>query len=86
MTGLYLMLILICTEPHPPECVSPNPDEMMRSPVCIAVSKTCTLHQDWVRGDWKDCHKRAAKLLTAERQKGYRRASRPECFLREDQP
>ena len=90
----WLMLLLICTEPYPPECIRPGIDEITSNPVCIAVSKSCTLHQEWVyvdaalspRAQRDACVDRAAALLRAERVKGYRRGSWPECIQRDNEP
>lgn len=66
----------------------PTLDEITRNPVCIAVSKSCVLHQRWLyiplgtsqKEAANICANEAAALLAAERLNGYRRASRPECF------
>lgn len=84
----WLLLLLICTEPYPAECMRPTIDEITSNPVCVAVSKSCTLHQEIVRVPaWvserearERCVDRAIDLLAEERRNGYRRASRPECF------
>lgn len=48
MTTPWLLLLLICTEPFPPECSRPTIDEITSNPMCIAVSRSCTLYQKWV--------------------------------------
>ena len=90
----WLMLLLICTEPYPPECSRPTIDQIVSNPVCIAVSESCTLHEKWVyipRGaepkEVANACANAADILAAEeRQHGYRRVSRPECFQRREEP
>mgnify|MGYP001575584036 CR=1 FL=1 len=94
MTIPWLLLLLICTEPYPPECSRPSIDEITSNPVCIAASKSCTLHQEWVYVDatlrpkaQRDaCVDRAAALFAEELKKGYRRGQYPECSPKENEP
>ena len=89
-----LMLVLICTEPYPPECSRPSIDQITSNPMCIAASKSCTLHQEWVYPDAalspqrrRDaCVARAASLLAEERTKGPRWGRWPECIERGNEP
>ena len=90
----WLMSLLICTEPFPAECSRPTIDQITSNPMCIAASKSCTLHQQWVyvpegtgpKETANACADAAAALLAEERQKGYRRASLSECFKRRNEP
>ena len=90
----WLMLLLICTEPYPLECSRPTIDEITSNPVCIAVSKSCTLHQRWVyipegtgpKETANACADVADALAAEERRHGYRRVMRPECFERRNEP
>ena len=89
----WLMLLLICTEPYPPECSRPTIDQITSNPVCIAVSKSCTLYQEWVYVDAalssKDaldkCLDRYDALLAEKRREGYARG-RPECSMKGEKP
>ena len=89
-----LMSLLICTEPYPPECSRPTIDEITSNPVCIAVSKSCSLHQEWVypgaalspKAQRDACVDRAAALLAEERKQGPRWGRWPECFERRNEP
>lgn len=86
----WLMLLLICSEPFPPECSRPTIDEITRNPVCVAASKSCSLHQRRVyvpegtgpKETANMCADAADALLAKERLKGYRWASMPECSPR----
>ena len=90
----WLLMLLICTEPFPAECSRPTIDEITSNPVCIAVSKSCTLHEELIympagakpKEIANICAARAAEIIAAEVLKGYRRWSRPECFERRDKP
>ena len=90
----WLMSLLICTEPFPAECSRPTIDQITSNPMCIAASKSCTLHQRWVyvpggtgpKETANACADAAAALVAEERQKGYRRTSMPECLLMENEP
>ena len=90
----WLLLMLICTEPVPPECIGRDPHALLANPVCIAVSKSCEYHRAVVFADAalsvKDqravCERRGAEIFAAELLKGYRRGRFPECIERMDEP
>lgn len=93
MTVPWLALVLICAEPVPPACISPSIDAITSNPVCIAVSKSCTLHERLVEIDaaltiknqLRACLAHGAALLAEERRQGYRRG-RTECSPIGDRP
>ena len=90
----WLLLLLICTEPYPLECSRPTIDEITSNPMCIAASKSCTLHQKWVyvpegtgpKETASACADAAAALVAEERQHGPRWVRRPECLMKENEP
>ena len=92
-TALWLATTVVCTEPYPPECMRPTIDQITSNPVCIAVSKSCTLYQEWVEVDAAldekaalyVCLDRGDAVLRRERQKGYARG-RTECSPVRDRP
>ena len=90
----WLMLALICTEPVPPECIgNRDPDAFMSRPMCVAVSKSCTIYEERVEVDAAldpkaalyVCLDRYDELLAEKRREGYARG-RPECSPRRNGP
>ena len=88
------LLLMICTEPFPPECISRDPHAILTNPVCIAVSKSCTLHEKIIsmppnlspQQQADICADAAEEMFARESLNGYRRGRRPECLEQRDKP
>lgn len=78
-----LAIYMICLSPVPPACFTPDHMAFLTNPVCVAVSKDCTVYEDMLEGEglgFQDCVAWAASRLALYRAHyGYARGSYPTC-------